>query len=93
MANTQLGNVVDFDFTNSLRAVSNMGGSDDALVDPSDYVSILSLRTTLAAFDSFTYTSAVLDTMTVNDMVFAVRNIQDPTTIASYVSAQVARTS
>lgn len=91
MANTQLGNVVDFDFTNSLRAVASMGGSDDSLTDPADYTSITSLRTTLSTFDSLTYTSAVLDGMTVNDMVFAVRSIQDPTTIASYVTAQVAR--
>lgn len=89
MAQNQLGVVVDFNFTNA----NNANDGDGDLTDATDYVSITSLKATLAAYDAFTYTTAALDAMTVNDMVFAVRSIQDPTTIANYMVAQTARTS
>lgn len=89
MAQIQLGTVVDFNFTNS----NHVNDSDGDVADAVDYTSITTLKATLAAYDAFTYTTVALDAMTVNDMVFAVRSIQDPTTIANYMVAQTARTS
>lgn len=91
MANTMLGAVVDTEFVNSLRATATMGGGASNFTDSNDYTSVDSLRTALSAYDPLTYTSRVLDIMTVNDMVFAVRNCQDPTTIANYIQAQGVR--
>lgn len=88
MAQNQ-NSTVDFNFVNANKTQGNVGN----LADIVDYTSVSTLRSTLAAYDAFTYTATQLDIMSVNDMVFAVRNIQDPTTIASYMSAQVARTS
>jgi hypothetical protein len=89
MANTQLS-PPDVNFTNSLRAVADQGGSGSQLNNASNYVSITAMRTRLAAANAAYYTSAKLDQMTVNDMVFALRNIDDPTTIASYMTASAA---
>lgn len=85
MANIQLGQV-DANFTNSLEAnPANVDGDAD-VATPANYVSITALRTALAAVSGTYYTSARLDSMTVNDMVFALRNHQDANTIASYMS-------
>lgn len=91
MAQNMLGAVVDTEFTNSLRAVPDMGGGASNLTDSNDYTSVTSLRNALAAYDALTYTAKVLDTMTVNDMVFAVRNCQDPKTISDFIVAQTVR--
>lgn len=93
MAQTQFGDVLPLNFTNSLRAVANAGGDTDALTDPSDYTTVATLDTFLAGFDAFTYTPTVLAQMNVNDKQFACRSIQDRTTISSYHPAQVARVS
>ena len=45
------------------------------------YDAVNSLRTRLAAVAAGTYTSKVLDGMTKNDMVFALRSISDAGTI------------
>lgn len=92
MANKQITTVVNFGFNNANRAVET-GASTGGLNSPGNYVTITALRNALAAHDAFTYTSAALDRMTVNDMVFAYRSISDPTSIANYMTAQVARTS
>lgn len=91
MAGAQLGTHVDFNFVNSLKAVAVQNGNND-LTDASDYVSVNAMFTFLAAFDPITYTSAVLENMSVNDLVFAVRSIEDRTTISNYHPAQIART-
>ena len=77
MANVMLGSP-DINFTNSLKAVADMGGGDTDLTTPVNYSS-------LTAIDAVTYSSANLDTMTINDMVFALRNEDDPKTIADYM--------
>jgi len=92
MAQTQFGDIVDVSFTNSLRAVADAGGDTEDLTDPSDYTTVAAMDTFLSTFDEDTYTAAVLAKMNVNDKVFAIRNIQDPTTIADYMTAQVSRT-
>lgn len=89
MANTQLS-PPDVNFVNSLRATVTMGGSGSQLTDPVDYTSITALRAALTAANGAYYTSARLDWLTVNDMVFALRNIQDPDTIADYMTASAA---
>lgn len=91
MANTMPTPVNDFCFVNSLQAVASMGGGDTNLTAPQNYTSITAMRAFLNGFDNKTYSNANLDIMSTNDMVFAIRSIQDPTTIANYVTAQVAQ--
>lgn len=52
-----------------------------ALGTPANYGSTSSLRTRLAAINGALYTSAFMNTMTRNDMVYAVRLADDPTGI------------
>lgn len=92
MANKQVGTVVDFSFINSLRATET-GASTGGLNSPGQFITITSLRSALSTYDPITYTTEVLDVMNTNDMVFAVRNCNDPTTIADYITAQVKRSS
>lgn len=92
MAQKQMGASPNFNFTNSLRAVET-GSSTAGLSSPGTFSNVTGLRNALSTFDAFTYTSAVLDAMTVNDMVYAYRMIGDPTTIANYIPAQTARSS
>lgn len=64
------------------RSNMNGGGSDPRNEhDDTDYASINALRTRLAAIDAGYYTAARLNTMTYNDMVYAVRVADSPTTI------------
>lgn len=93
MAQTQFGDVLPLNFTNSLRAVADTGGDTDDLTDPSDYSTVAAMDTFLAGYDAFTYTADVLAKLNVNDKQFAIRNIQDATTIADYMTAQAARSS
>jgi hypothetical protein len=88
MAQNQLG-VVDSNFTNANRTQGNVTN----LTTPLNYTSVSALRARLTALDAFTYSAANLDILSVNDMVYAVRSIDDRTTIADYQPAQVARTS
>ena len=77
-------------FTNSLRAVSGGLGTASGLNTVANYGSVAALRGALNAANGTYYTTTKLDQMTVNDMVFALRNMQDPTTIASYMTASAA---
>lgn len=91
MADTLEQNHNDFNFTNSRKAVDGMLGGSTGLGVPQNYTSITSMRAFLLGFDPLTYPNSVLNTMTTNDMVFAIRNIQDPTTISDYIPAQAAQ--
>lgn len=82
MANTQT-QPPKVSFTNSLKAVADHGGSGSNLGNASSYVSITALRARLTAIGGI-YTSAELDRMTVNDMVYAVRMNDDKTTVSNY---------
>lgn len=61
----------------------NGGGTDgnQSEHEDTDYVSVSALRTRLAAIDGTYYTAARLNTLTYNDMVYAVRLNDNPTTI------------
>lgn len=91
MAQIQFGDILEVNFTNSLRAVDGNGGSGDQLTDPSDYSNITALDTFLNTYDSTTYSAAQLQIMNTNDKIFAVRSIQDATTISDYHPAQDSR--
>jgi hypothetical protein len=91
MAQTQFGDILPLNFTNSLRAAADTGGDTDDLTDPSDYATVAAMDTFLAAHDATTYSAANLAILNVNDKQFAIRNIQDPTTIADYMTAQDAQ--
>jgi hypothetical protein len=75
---------------NSLKAVSDMGGTGSGLNNASNYVSVLAMRTRLAAANAGYYTTAKLDQMTANDMVWALRSIDDKTTISDYMPTSTA---
>lgn len=63
-----------FGFVNKQKT---QGAATGGLGTPTNYASVNSLRTRLAALG---YTSARLDNMTRNDMVYALRLADDPTT-------------
>lgn len=94
MAQNMVDAAADFQFVNSQRATATAGGNSTGLsAGGSNYLSVSALRSALAAYDAFTYTATALDAMSVNDMVFALRNCSDPKTIADYMVAQTARVS
>jgi len=90
MANNAPG-PVDIGFTYANRVPAS-GNSGSFLSNGANYLSIVAMRTRLAAFDATTYTSEVLESMTTNDMVFALRSIDDPGTISNYHPTQASRT-
>jgi hypothetical protein len=93
MAQNMVDAAVDIGFTNSQRANATNGGNSTGLAIAGDYVSPNVLRAALNTYDSFTYTTSVLDMMSVNDMVYALRSCADPKTIADYMVAQTKRVS
>ena len=80
MPNIQTG-ILRTNFVNSTQAVAGSGGSNVGLTTPGNYTSIASLDSALATANAAYYTTARLDSMTVNDKIFALRSIQDRTTI------------
>lgn len=78
MANTQLGSI-DINFVAKNNADGTTGTADVAT--PANYASISAMRTRLAAISGSYYTSALLDQMSVNDMVYAIRSNDDSGTI------------
>ena len=89
MPNIQLGQI-DLDFVNSLKATATLGGSTSGLNTPLNYSSISALDSALQTANGTYYTTARLDSMTVNDKVFALRSIQDKTTISDYMPTSTA---
>lgn len=79
---------INVGFTDSRRA--DVDYSSD-LPSYSNTASVSSMRTALNTYDPNTYTDAVLDAMTTNDMVFAWRNITNPESIHDEMPAQEAR--
>jgi hypothetical protein len=85
MANVQMGSV-NTNFPNCKEAdPANIDGDAD-VGTPANYSSITAMRTRLAAISPAYYTTARLDAMGVNDMVFALRNCDDAATIANYMT-------
>ena len=82
MANIQLGNI-DNNFTNCQEAnPANIDGDGD-VGTPVNYSTLTAIRTRLAAISSTYYTTARLDSLTINDMVYALRCHDDANTIAA----------
>jgi hypothetical protein len=48
---------------------------------PLNYADVTKLRARLTAINAGRYTSAYLDTLTLNDMIYALRTLDDPTGI------------
>lgn len=89
MAGNAFG-ITNLGFPNSLKAVDGMGGMTSGLGTPTNYASVSAMRTRLTAVNGAYYTAAKLDNMTANDMVFALRSIDDKTTIADYMPTSTA---
>lgn len=89
MANVQTS-PVNLRIVNSKRAVAGSLGGASNFTTPANYVSVDGLRTALSTANGTYYTTTRLDSMTVNDMVFALRNMQDATTISSYMTNSAA---
>lgn len=85
MAGIQLGSV-DICVSNSRRATADHGGTDVDLATPLNYTSHDAMRTRLAAISGTYYTTARLDQLSTNDMVYALRMHDDATSVASYLS-------
>lgn len=85
MANQRIGNSIGVKALNDASGTqkSNTNGSTTNAGEHSDtdYASITALRARLAAIDAGFYTAQRLDTMTYNDMVYAVRRNDSPTSI------------
>lgn len=77
MADAQVG-VINTDFTYRNKT---QGSSAALLATPANYGSITALKARLTAISGTTYTAARLASMTVNDMLYAVRLNDDPGTI------------
>lgn len=69
MADAQIGSIdLGFTFRNETQ------GSNVALVaTPANYASVSAMKTRLAAINGTSYTTARMNTMTVNDLAYALR--------------------
>lgn len=85
MANQRIGNSAGVAALNNSNGTqrSNLNGSGlpDGEHWDSDYSSIAALRARLSSLDATFYTLQRLNTMTYNDLVYAVRVLDNPTTI------------
>lgn len=71
MADLQIGSVIG---VNANAGVNINGGDDDgAGFTDADMATVDAMRTRLAAIDATAYSAANLNTMTLNDMVYALR--------------------
>jgi hypothetical protein len=83
LASTMMG-PINMMIPNSLKAVASMGGTGTSIANMTNYASVNSLRTRLTAANAAYFTATMLDIMSVNDMVYALRMIDDKTTISDY---------
>lgn len=87
MADQQIGNQLGFaavSIGNGSTNKANMNGgtgAPDAALDIDTTDNIAAMKTRLAAIDAGFYTTARLNTMTFNDMVFAIRTNDNASTI------------
>lgn len=84
MANGMNGVAVDYCFVNSNKANDTIEQGSELSV-AANYVSIAALRGRLFEINPTYYSTVMLNSMTTNDMVFALRNEDDPTSIADYM--------
>lgn len=77
MADAQIGSIDrGITYRNAVQ-----GGSVALVAAPLNYSSITALKARLTAISGTAYSAANLNRMTVNDMVYALRLNDDPTTI------------
>lgn len=87
MADARIGNTLgvaaaNVDNGGATRSNLNGSGSAQALeFNTSDYQTIFAMKIVLATADAGYYTAARMNKMTYNDMVYAVRVLNDPETI------------
>jgi hypothetical protein len=75
MANNMVGDLAPLAFTNKQYSATLSGHTSHTGVGTtSNFVDINSMRTALTAANAAYYTTALLDKMTVNDMIFALRH-------------------
>jgi len=91
----QLNGSIDLNFTDSRKADPLYNGGANAQLNPitnyAETEDIASLRLALNTFGPNTYTAAILNTMNVNDLVFAWRACRgQQASISNYHPAQVA---
>lgn len=72
MANANLGTANDV-----VDKRQTQGVATSPIATPANYASVSAMRTRLAAINGALYTSAYLDVMTKNDMVYAIRTSDD----------------
>lgn len=85
MADSQVGNIqgVNAVATGDADTLPNFNGGTDMSIpwDDTDLTNLSTMRTRLAAIDGAFYTAAKLNTMTINDMIYAIRVNDSPTTV------------
>lgn len=82
MAQHQVAPYVDLGFTSRQRAVAGSAAvSTDPLGTPANYDSVADMDTRLAAISGTTFSQTRLDSMTINDKIYALRVLDDPATI------------
>lgn len=81
MAQHQVGNL-SHGFVDKQRSTSKSAAkSNGSVATPANYDNIAALDARLTAISATTYTQARLDTMSLNDKVYAVRLADDPNTL------------
>lgn len=81
-ANVNIGSGVNRSNVNGAGAADAANGADPQLGSfDTDVKDITAMRTRLAAIDAAFYTAAKLNTMTMNDMIYAIRLNDRPTLI------------
>jgi len=82
MAQHQVGSVDADGFTNKQRATAgSVAKSNGNLGTPANYDNMTAIDARLTAISSTTFTQSRLDSMTLNDKIYALRVQDDPTTI------------
>lgn len=80
MAQHQVGEV-EVGFVNKNRATAgSVAKSNGDVATPANYENMAALDARLTAISATTYTASRLDTMTLNDKIYALRLSDDPTT-------------
>jgi len=80
MANHMLGSSPEIIWADKRRTQSTGNGATSQAT-PQNYDSVTNLRTRLAAINGAYFTPAMLDTMTVNDMAYAMRLNDDAASV------------
>lgn len=82
MAQHQIGSIEADGFVSKTRAVANSAAVTGAMVaTPANYGSLAAIRTRLTAINGTYWTSARMDGMTLNDLTYALRTLDDAGTV------------